>query len=351
MANRISDLVTGGALYHSRPCCFHGVLMLRGSEDPVSVCLTGSPAADLQDRAFEFNIPANDGPATDEDRRRAKAFHAQQIGATGEMTAARETKTFDCSPEEYRRRSEEGNPPPARLETYLYLEWFSQNGRVVLEVPASHLTFLEWPEPKLSEEELAELLKSEEDLPDEDPSSSSAHAPEDMHEEDAEPETDFDADALPTGEAEEPEDYGLIPDELDRELARSARRLEREMSGMTEEENEALEECELMDEMIESEEGVLIPDAVEVLNLAAPATIATEEAAERALKTALTRLALYGIAFHVCEHCTLRDAYRIFVVKVCKRCKVYPKLRGTGWVQHFTTSDFCRECGCDPDED
>ena len=326
--------------------------MLRGSEDPVSVSLTGSPGADLVNKAFEFEIPENDRPATEEDRRRVKAFHRQQVGPTGEMTAARQTKVFDCSTEEYLQRSEEGNPPSTRCEPCLYLEWYSQNGRVVLEVPASRLTFLEWPQEKkkLNYEEIAELVEKEMEAQAKDRELlSDGGGAEDEEEHDLE---EMNVDDLFTEEPDESEkeDYGLIPDELDRELARSSRRLEREMSGMSEDDQKEMEEMELLDDLIENEDGVPMQQVVKGIELPAPASIATDEEAERALKVALAQVALSGVAFDVCEHCTLRDAYRIFVVKVWSKCKMYPQLRGTGWVQHFGTADYCRQCGCDPED-
>ncbi len=76
-----------------------------------------------------------------------------------------------------------------------------------------------------------------------------------------------------------------------------------------------------------------------------PKTITTEEAAKEALTCALAELALFGIAFHFCEHCNWREAYRIFHQEVGHAGKTYPEMRGSSWVQHFTTSDFCRACG------
>lgn len=135
MTFRLNDLVIAGALYHRRPSCVHGRILLRGCNTPCLLELTGAPAEDVRGRSFEFEVPENDRPATHEDRERVARFKNQQVGPCGEMTAARQVMTFDGSTEEFCRRSNLGEPPPMRLRRSLYLEWFSQNGRVVIELP------------------------------------------------------------------------------------------------------------------------------------------------------------------------------------------------------------------------
>src|SRR5437868_5511314 len=79
MAFRLSDLIIAGELFHTSPFSVHGRLLLRGCEDTLMFELTGAPAEDLRGRAFEFKVPENDRPPTEEDCRRAKAFRNQQI--------------------------------------------------------------------------------------------------------------------------------------------------------------------------------------------------------------------------------------------------------------------------------
>jgi hypothetical protein len=320
--------------------------LLRGREDPWVFHLTGAPAEDLRGRAFEFTAPENDRPPTEEDRRMAESLHSQQIGATGEMSAARKVRIFDCSTEEFLRRSELGEPPPTRWVNGLYFEWFSQNGRVVIELTEPKIEFIEYTKPKIDHAALqAEMEKwiAEQKLA---KSSEIETAP--IEDEIEAPESAPEEDAAAPGE----DGYGLIPDELTRDLERSARRVDREMSGESEEAIRALEECELIDDVLEHGEGVPIREAFVEMTLADPASLATEEEAGNALRAALAELALYGVAFHICEHFTLREAYRTFVNRVCKNNPIYPQMRGSGWVQHFTTSDYCKECSgeeIDPD--
>ncbi len=151
-----------------------GRLLLRGAEMPVMFELTGAPSSDLCGRTLEFEIPANDHEPSDEDRRLAYDLRPHQIGVTGEMTAARKVRTFDCSNEEFIRRSKLGEPPPTRWEDCLYLEWFSQNGRVVIELLFSKVRFLTETEiaarDKAEEQSFeAEMRKLDEERENEDP--------------------------------------------------------------------------------------------------------------------------------------------------------------------------------------
>jgi hypothetical protein len=338
MAFRLNDLVIAGFFCHSRRLSFHGRLLLRGCEDPVLVELTGDPMEDLRGRSFEFEIPRNDRPPTDEDRKRAAIFRNQQVGAVGEMTAARKRKTFDCSVEEFYRRSELGEPPPVRWCQCLYLEWYSQNGRVVIEVPEPQLRFIEDGNPPGETDDLAEEGEDSE-----------GSATSDAMAVDSDAETDSPA-IFEVAEEEstdgEHESYGLISDELNHELERSARRTDREIAGEPEDAGKAIEECERLDDLIEHGEGTPTGKLLARLGLPQPAANLTDSQAWQALSAALAQLAMFGVAFHVCEHCSVQDAYRMLIEKVCEECTVFPEMRGTSFVQHFSTSDFCQRCQC-----
>lgn len=340
MAFRLDDLIIAGFFCHSRPMSFHGRILLRGCEDPILVELTGDPAEDLRGRTFEFEVPKNDRPPTDEDRKRAKSFRNQQIGPVGEMTAARRRKTFDCSVEEFCRRSELGEPPPTRWAQTLYLEWYSQNGRVVIELAEPELRFLENGEiPSGAHDAMLEVDNAESGSELDDTASylddeGDPLAPPELAEEES--------------ANREDEGYGLIPDELSRELERSARRTDREIAGESEDAMNAIGELELFDDLIEHSDGTPTGKLLSELQLPPPSPDLTEAQAREALSIALVELAMFGIAFHVCEHCSVQEAYRILIEKVCEECTVFPEMRGTSFVQHFTTSDFCERCQGEP---
>jgi len=322
MAFQLSDLIIAGEFHQTRPYSFHGRILLRGDDMPITVDLTGAPSADLRQRSFAFEVPANKRPATDADRARVKTFANQQVGTTGEITTARK---FNGT------------------EKGLYMEWFSQNGNVVLELPGVEVQFFE------PSDDSASTFESHADPEDFDVGGETGHGA--LAEGEIfgdELDDSFDPESLPHGhdedEAHAEEGYGLIPDELNRELERASRRLDREASGESEDVIREIEECELMDDLIENGEGEPITKLFAGMRLPKPADLATEDAAEQALKPALMQLALYGVAYDVCEHCSIREAYRILIDQVCVECTVYPEIRGTSWVQHFSTSDFCPVC-------
>jgi hypothetical protein len=318
MAFRIGDLVLAGVFCHSSRYGVHGQLLLRGSEDPFMFELMGVPEPDLRGRSFEFTVPANEREPSEEDRRLVAAFAPQQVGATGHMTAARRVKSFDCPPEDLPRLMELQQLPPATLRQCLYLEWFSQNGRVVLEVVDPQI------EPLDETQELAPLEESDAAI------AEAEQAPSYL-----EPELEE------LGEDQPPE-FGAASRELDQELEEAARQLDREISGESEETDDFVREMETCEELIEHGPRIPLRSLLNDLSLPAPAPELTEAQAYEALQLALARIALTSVAFHICKHCSIQEAYRIFMQEVCNEGAI-PGMPGS-FVQHFTTSDFCPKC-------
>jgi hypothetical protein len=337
MAFRLDDLVIAGFFCHSRRFSFHGRILLRGCEDPILVELTGDPAEDLRGRSFEFEVPRNDRPPTDADRERVARFRNQQIGPVGEITAARKRKTFEGSAEEFYLRSK--LPPPVHWSQCLYMEWFSQNGRVVIELADPEFRFVEAGDAPESPVGVDDFPEGAED-------SGAGAIPDAMGvfpDDEMDPLAGHDVAEEEAANGED-ESYGLIPDDLNRELERSARRTDREIAGESADASKAIEECEMLDDLIEHGEGTPTGKLLAELRLPSPAEDLTESQAGQAMSAALMELALFGVAFHICEHCSIQDAYRILIEKVCAECTVFPEMRGTSFVQHFSTSDFCQHC-------
>jgi hypothetical protein len=65
---------------------------------------------------------------------------------------------------------------------------------------------------------------------------------------------------------------------------------------------------------------------------------------ESAFKVILRRLAMHSVALDMCEHFTCRDAYRLLVEEILPKYPIYPGLPLTGYVQHYSTWEFCRKC-------
>jgi hypothetical protein len=337
MAFRLEDFVIAGVIYHIHPLCVHGRLLLRGRETPILVELTGAPSEDLRGRSFEFEVPQNDRMPTEEDRQRLARFCDQQIGPVGDMTAALRRKSFDCSVEEFFQRSDQGDPPPAHWRRCLYLEWFSQNGRVVIELLDPTMKFINPHEASADSDDdaLPELADGGDHGEFENAEACLA--------DDFEPPSEYDPqDESPSNTRDE--SYGLIPEDLDRELERAARRVDREIAAKSDDDPDPQTEVKRFNDLIENGEGTLIRDLLEHLELPAPNPQLTEEEAQMALNAALGQLALFSVAYHICDHCSIVDAYRIFMEKLCPHCSVFPEMGGTSFVQHYSTSDFCDTC-------
>ncbi len=111
------------------------------------------------------------------------------------------------------------------------------------------------------------------------------------------------------------------------------------------------QELELMDELIERGVGEPVGALFDgPLRLRRPDQLNDREA-EQELKALLAQLALHGIALDICVHFTAAEAYRLLVERICREENAYAELRGTQWVQHFSTADFCPACQAEFERD
>ncbi|MEN6625159.1 MAG: hypothetical protein ABFD69_02905 [Candidatus Sumerlaeia bacterium] len=46
----------------------------------------------------------------------------------------------------------------------------------------------------------------------------------------------------------------------------------------------------------------------------------------------------------ICQHYSLRDVYRLLYDNMHDEWRFHPELAGTGWVQHYSTWEYCKEC-------
>jgi hypothetical protein len=248
-------------------------------------------------------------------------------------------------------RSKLGEPPPFEWKRCLYLEWFSQNGRMVIELV----------------DPVVELVDDDDDTDDESTSSAESDddaaytaaagfSPDDLLGDDDD--EDDSPDALTTEMSAEddadPENeddpYGLFPKDLQQQFDLEASQLDFTIED-DESKPRSLREMELMDELIEGGEGDIIASIFdEPVKLPRPDQL-DDAQAEAALKSLLSQLALFGIALSVCEHFTPRDAYRLLLDEICTEERAYPQLRNTQWVQHFMTSEFCEACEAEMEQE
>jgi hypothetical protein len=368
MAFRLGDLVVRGDIFNTRRYSVHGWIELKGQEQPLLLHLTGNCSPDLAGWHFRFEARPSGGasdadsaatpPAEGEPKQPDLSGLAwQQIGPTGTMTAARKVKVADCPPTELYLRCQMGEPPPMEWKRCLYLEWFSQNGRVVIELADPILEFVEFVELQgvAAGDGSSPILPDEyEDLEDEDPAAGRLGITAIGINEDGEteirdlspPDQDEEADDIEEADDLDDEDhdpYGLIPDDLQRELDAQTFETDRAIEDDADQ-SAVIGEMELMDDLIERGDGEPVGTIFDdPLKLPQPDQL-DDEQVEAALKSLLGQLALFGIALDVCGHFTPRDAYRLLVERICRREHAYPELRHTQWVQHFMTSEYCSLC-------
>ena len=375
MALRLSEHVVCGEIVNTGHYSVHGWLGLRGCRRPLLLELTGNCGLDLKGRHIRFEIqgledeeewalegdpasPFLDEPADSEpDAIASLGLAWQQIGPTGTMTADRKVKVSDCPPGELYLRTTLGEPPPFEWKQLLYLEWFSQNGRVVLELADPVIEFVEEDDSKGAPAANGEGggEDSREDLigdlpPDGDARSDDLDIEAILLDEDGDAHiVDFTPESR-EAEDEEENPFGVVSDELQRQFDAAAHQTDWKIQS-DEDKPRSLRELELMDDLIENSPGEPIVSIFDSpVKLPSPDKLGDAEA-EEALKTLLAQLALYGIAFDVCEHFTPRDCYRVLIEDVCREENVYPELRNTQWVQHFATADYCEACLAEFDEE
>lgn len=334
MSYRLGEYVIYGELFNERNNTTFGRVLLRGTTPGNGVMLrfelTGNADADLHGRAIRFQ-PETEKPGPVFRMEEHPSLQLRQIGPTGAMTAAGWVRTFDCSEEEFVRRAELGEPVPTQWKRRLYLEWFGQNGPVVVEMGGVQV-----------EERVG--MPGEGDLPEMwAPLLNPAPHPEpDAHpvvEESVRQwapvwaELEGEADFAPPVDLQ-----GLISaSEVDTSPWLDAEEEE-------EEDDDEMEYFKRVNFCIEN--GISIPLAAVMEDFATlpPPEALTDEDAAAWLKVLLGQLAVRGIALDMCEHFTARDAYQYLVREVLPEAGFIPEAGETGWVQHFSTRERCAAC-------
>jgi len=317
MTLRLSDYVVAGEIINRRRNATHGWLALRGQDHPLLVQLTGDPSPDLVGKRFRFEIP-DDRPSANPPAAPLDfdTIASQQIGPTGEMSVVQT----------------DGH-------TRISLEWFSQNGRVLVEVIDPEFEWVEDDEEDAQREK--EAKATEEQALGEDS-------------EDSETPLNLGLEGLPSDDEDDP--YGLFPPELDQELAgevdadlpSEATAEPRDWSdvipGIDPETKQMYEEW---DEVTYGTKDVPLSEIFDPpikLYTAEQLEWLDEPTVSAALKELLKRLALLGVALNICEHYTPQQTYRYLTQEILPEYGVHPRLPQIGWVQHYDTSEDCTEC-------
>ncbi|QDT39094.1 hypothetical protein [Stratiformator vulcanicus] len=290
MTLRLDGLVACGELDGTRTNSVNGWIKLKGHQTPLSLSLTGACGKYLAGRRIRFEASEFSEPSFNDDY---SEIAWQQVGPTGRMEVD---------------RMSDGT-------VVLFLEWFSQNGRVLLELTNPEIETV----PEENESSGPEAV---------------GPAPDSAIEPWSEENNELD-------ESDDP--YNLFSDELNRHFEAESRALDHSLGG-AEDDSGFTRDLELMEELIENGEGVPIAEIFDPpLKLPQPDGLSDRDI-EVALRRLLAAMAEHGIALDICEHFSLRDAYTLLLEELCPHEMTHPELDATRWVQHFSTSDFCDKC-------
>ena len=315
MVWRLDDVVVCGEIINRRKNSVHGYLGLRDRDQPVMLQLTGNCGPELAGRHLRFEV--REGALPDQYDFDAARFATQQVGPTGRMTIGRPPNAEDSS----------SGP------LCLHLEWFSQNGRVILEILDPVIEFVE-----------GELLGG--------PSERALEQPGDVQDDPCDGDVIEVEDPLsflqddPDAKLQE-EPYGLFPGDLQGQLDREAAEIDEaiRLDG----DDETREMFAKWDEMFSGDKDEPISTLFDPPLKLYPADSLDDQQIAQGLDLLLARLALHGIALDMCEHYSPRDAYRLLTERILPEEQVYPDIVSTGFVYHYMSCEYCPQCEAEMD--
>lgn len=346
MAFRLSDYVSYGELVCTHHYAVTGFLVLRtrkgeatGDHFFVRLELTGLPDPYLIGKHICFE-PEDGAAVSYFEPSEHPRINTMQIGATGTIKASGWVRTLPCSVEEYMTRSRLGEPPPTEWKNHVYIEWFGQHGRMVVELGGVLVERCTRARDLNDESDMGEW----EPLPNPEPRPEPyVHRPEEV-----DPDSFVVHEIRSSGEVITHHGGDLVRDDggLQRHLDEEAEAIDRAIRGEEDDDDEDLlmMETSLIDECIENEEETPLMELLRGLGpLPRPETL-SDEAVEDQFKIVVANLALFGIGFSVCEHFNPREAYTLLLDVVLPDSGAFEGLIGTGWTQNFMTSEYCTAC-------
>ncbi len=355
MALRLAEYVLAGELFNTKQNSVHGYLWLRDCDRPIMFQLTGNCLSDLAGHHLRFEArPSSqtEEASLTEEEIDERHIAWMQIGVPGEMTATKQVRAFDCSMDEFLRRSQLDEQPPTEWKRMLYLEWYSQNGRVVVELvdPMMELDPDENGPTALSfftseqsdrdeiglDDDLDFQFPNEVPWPDEE-----VHERERAHEFDDDDSADGGTIAFEEMPDEVDDDpYGLFPKDLEASLETSS--FDQPWSDSPDPETLAI--WERLDALEDHSNDVPLCTLFDPpLKVPSSESLDDEQVAQ-ALNSILMQLALHNIALHMCEHFTPRTAYELLVNDILRNEETHPDLPRWDMTQNFDTSSYCPEC-------
>ena len=360
MSYQLGDYVVSGDISNVTRNSVNGWIYF-GRDQGLHLQLNGNLSGEFAGKRFRFFIP-RDAAVNNADAdlpSEIADMPMQQIGVVGSIHFSPDAKHVE------KQGDSNGNGDPC-----FHLEWYSQNGKVVIAVGEAQIEFVEDDEDETGQDKSGE----EDSVP-----------PDVLVEQQLREDTDADVfmDDDEDEDDEDPDDpYGLFDQQLQHDIEKSV--------GSTYVEQEPDDEFVIDDddeietaEVESNDSGTrswdeVIPDIdpdtkamyeqwdevfhgakdEPITNLFDPPieipplnSITTDQQAEPILNAILIRLAPLSVAFDICEHCGPLDAFRILMTEVLPNAHIHPELAKTEIVQHYGTYDYCEQCQKEYDMD
>lgn len=364
MALRINEYVTAGELRNTTRNSIRGWIEF-APDYGVWIELTGNFKGQFEGKHFKFRVnkAENELLAIDDLPECVNGMADRQIGVIGDVLL-REVRVPTVPMEEFLSRYKLGEPAPCDIKESLYLEWFSQNGRVVAEITSPEIEFItEDPndrqtpvadplyDPNIGD--AGELSITSVEINDD----GTAITEEIRFDRDELVEDEFqlfDKDLeqkvrQSLAESSDADDSEVqlsdsVPwdDDSAQSGARQTRSWDEVIPGI-DPETKALYES--WDEIYHGEKDEPLSTLFDPpFQLPPLDSITTDEEAEPLLHMVIGRLAMFSVAIDLCEHCTPLSAYRMLVTEILPIAHVHPNLAATDIVQHYSAFEFCPQC-------
>lgn len=365
MAHHIGDYILRGELRNTRANGVYGWLQF-APDAGVHMELTGNFRGQLARKHIKFSTPRSQRtvaeqlePLPDEIQRLVD----RQIGVVGDVRIRR-VRVPSIPLPEFSQLDHDAQQRCSVEKDCLYLEWYSQNGRVVAEIVDPAIEYVDAQQTERDEppefEPMGDGLDSsiaETYLDLEGRAIDDADLEDELAGHDgAEMEDDSDAD----------DPYGLFAPDLDQSLADALKSPDAPLGG---EADELYDEdggpptprswdevipgldpaikamYEQWDEIFEGKKDEPVSYLFDTpLRLPPPDRVSTDREAQPLVVAILAKLALLSVAVDVCEHFSPLQTYRLLMTEILPTAKVHPNLAASRMIQHYSTSDHCEVC-------
>jgi hypothetical protein len=301
MTHVISNAVLCGEIDNGIHNSVSGWIRLRGIDRPLTLQLTGNCRDDLAGRCFRFEA-AKQLEADDEADLAIEFLAPRQVGPVGTMTARGQVQVVDCAIDPFADDADADQPVDLHSTSCLVLDWFSQDGHIRIELLGAEILFFDHAEQALDTADDRSVIEEELD-------------------------EEFD---------EEEDPYGLFPADLRQRVA----------DGLTRDQHRGefgLSEWDDDDDVLGLDEQPLQSIFDPPIKLY-PSELLNDHQVEATLQVLLARLARHGVALDMCEHFTPREAYQLMLDRILPEESIAMKLVDNGYIQHFSTHEFCPSC-------